>query len=259
SQTARVELVLPLDAPPRRTPIVVHLAASGETTFFARRQLARFLLRHGIASLILENPYYGSRRPAKQQAAALRTVSDQFAMNFATVEEGRALLRYLHREGFERIAVTGFSQGGVMAAFCAALSDFPVAVAARGAANSVADLFTRDNFSQIVLWERLAQETGDEPSARRYFRAALEVVTVSHFPPPACPEAAVILAGRHDRFVDPAQARALSEHWPGSELRWLEAGHVTALANVSSHIDSIRTALSRLRVGGEDGIVRRIG
>ncbi|MEO1173558.1 MAG: alpha/beta hydrolase family protein, partial [Myxococcota bacterium] len=196
SRTAALEWIEPVTGAGPNTPVVLHLAASGEVGFFSRRRTALALAQDGIVSVSLENPFYGSRKPAGQRHAALRTVSDQFAMNYATVEEGRAILAYLRRLGFSRIAVTGYSQGGVMAAFCAALTSFPVAVAARAAADSVADLFTRDNFSQLILWDRLAADAGDDASARAYFRAALDVVTVSRFPAPVQPVAAVILAGR---------------------------------------------------------------
>ncbi|MEL6544320.1 MAG: alpha/beta hydrolase family protein [Myxococcota bacterium] len=244
SRVAHVEAIWPHRSP---RGVVLHLAASGEVGFLARRELARALLRYGYASLILENPFYGLRKPHGQQHAALRTVSEQFAMNFATVEEGRALLHWLRTQGHRRIGVTGYSQGGVMAAFCAALSRFPVAVCPRGAADSVANLFTRDNFSRVILWQRLSEDVGGELEARRIFRHALEVVTVSRFPPPVRPEAAVMLSGRHDRFVDPAQAEALHAHWPGSELRWMGAGHVTGLVlRLPSHIRAIRDAMARL-------------
>lgn len=246
SRVANLEWVEPLGGIDSDTPVVLHLAASGEVGFFSRRRLAVALADEGIASVSLENPYYGSRKPAGQRHAALRTVSDQFAMNYATVEEGRAILGYLRRLGFERIAVTGYSQGGVMAAFCAALSPFPVAVAARAAADSVADLFTRDNFSRLILWERLAADTGSEEAARRVFRQALNVVTVSKFPPPVRPEAAVLLSGEHDRFVDPAQPERLARHWPGAELRWLRAGHVTGVLRGREQLRAIRDALDRL-------------
>ncbi|MEM6275137.1 MAG: alpha/beta hydrolase family protein [Myxococcota bacterium] len=259
SRTARFELIQP--KPDHSGAVVLHLAASGEMGFFARRLLARQLMRFGIASFILENPFYGSRRPPGQTHAALRSVRDQFAMNFATVEEGRAILQTLKDIGYSHLGVTGYSQGGVMAAFCAALTDFPVAVAARGMADSVTDLFTRDNFSQIVLWDRLAMDCGSEQRARRVFRRALDVVRVSQFPPPHCPEAAILLASRYDRFIDPAEARVLHQHWKGSELRWLTAGHVTGLfLNVGQHLKTIRDSFTRLRnhVGGAGSSTIRV-
>ncbi|MEL6340067.1 MAG: alpha/beta hydrolase family protein [Myxococcota bacterium] len=259
SRTARFEWIQPDEH--HAGAVVLHLAASGEVGFFARRLLARRLLRFGIASFILENPFYGSRRPSGQTHAALRSVRDQFAMNFATVEEGRAILQTLKDMGYSYLGVTGYSQGGVMAAFCAALTDFPVAVAARGMADSVADLFTRDNFSQIVLWDRLAIDCGSEKRARHVFRRALEVVRVSQFPPPLCPEAAILLASRYDRFIDPGEARRLHRHWRGSELRWLTAGHVTGLfLNVNQHVITIRDAFTKLQnhVGGKGSHTTRV-
>src|SRR3989339_171003 len=61
SKNAFFELVLPPDAS-RETPICIHFAATGDEGFSRRRQFfAVPLLKSGIGSLILENPYYGKR------------------------------------------------------------------------------------------------------------------------------------------------------------------------------------------------------
>ena len=60
-------------------------------------------------------------------------------------------------------------------------------------------------------------------------RAALEAYTdVTRFPVPVRPDAAVLVAARDDAYAPPSDARLLQAHWPGSELRVVRGGHVSA-------------------------------
>ncbi len=49
----------------------------------------------GVASLILESPYYGARRPPNQKGSKLRYVSDLLALGWATIFESVHLLHYM--------------------------------------------------------------------------------------------------------------------------------------------------------------------
>lgn len=222
------EAVLERWLPDESAPHCLILATTGEEGFANRRLLALWLARKGIASIIVENPYYGARRPARQVGAAVRTVADQFAMNLATVMEIRSLLAYFAEQGLE-VGATGFSQGGMMAAFGAALSAFPVAVIPRGAACRAKSVFTRAALATTMRWDVLTAEAGSREAAERYFAECLEPVRVDRLPPPVAPRRAILVASRHDGFIPQGEAEALHAAWPGSELRWLSAGHVTGL------------------------------
>lgn len=226
SRDAVIELIEPRGED--RPPICVLLAATGEEGFFLRRRFALGLAERGIASVLLENPFYGARRPRGQLGPVIRTVEAQFAMNLATVAEARALLVWLRRRGHELVGVSGYSQGGIMAAFAASLSDFPVAAVPRGSGSAAAPIFTNAALSRRIHWPRLGSEMGSVARARAYFRECLEPVQVSRFPPPMHPEAAIIINARGDGFVPPSEAEALHAHWPGSELRWIQSSHVIA-------------------------------
>ncbi|MFK8002899.1 MAG: alpha/beta hydrolase family protein [Polyangiales bacterium] len=214
--------------PHRDAPRCILLATTGEEGFMARRPLARWLARQGIGSVILENAYYGQRRPPRQVGAGVRTVADQFAMNLATVVELRSLLAHFAERELS-VGATGFSQGGMMAAFGAALSAFPVSVSPRGAACSAEAVFTSAALSTTMRWDVLAAEAGSLDSARHYFAECLEPVRLDRLPAPVAPERAILVASRKDGFIPPDEALALHEVWKGSELRWLNAGHVTGL------------------------------
>ncbi len=225
ARTLHAELMLPLRGPTRGVCLV--LAATGEEGFGGRRRFMRPLLRLGIGALFLENAFYGLRRPRGQLGPMLRTVSEQFAMNLTTVEEARALLGWLRTsEGFVP-GVTGYSQGGMMAAFAGALVDFPVALVPRGAGDGAAPIFLDSALTHRLDWNALAKEAGSLANARSRFSGYLEPVKLSRHAAPVFPRSAIIVASRHDGFIPPKESEALHAHWAGSELRITESGHVT--------------------------------
>lgn len=214
--------------PSRFGPVCLILATTAEEGFARRRPLARWLAHHGIGALLLENPFYGLRRPLGQRGAILRTVADQFAMNLATVQEAAALLRTFHEEGHQ-VGVTGYSQGGVMSAFATALSDFPVSAVPRGAGCAAGPIFTSSALSLAMRWDVLAEEAGGLDAARERFARALDPVRVDRFPAPHDPGRAILVSSAHDGFIPREEAEALHAHWSGSELRWVQGGHLTGL------------------------------
>lgn len=244
SKHGLVELVSP--GGPRRA-IVILLAATGEEGFWFRRRFAGALHDRGIATLSLENAFYGARRPAGQRASLVRTVRDQFAMNVATVQEARALARWAKASGYEEVCLTGFSQGGLMASFAASLTPFAVAVCPRGAGDAATPIFTNAALSRRIDWPRLARDLGGEPAARKYFEACLAPVRISRFPAPFRARAAVLLGVEGDGFIPTSEVLALHRHWPGAELRWLKSSHVlAALLHGASHQRAICDSLAQL-------------
>ena len=247
-RTARVQIWTPT----RRSSgaMCILLAATGEEGFWGREPLARRLLAEGIGSIILENPYYGSRRPHGQRGPVLRTVLDQFAMNTATVDEARALLGWI-RDAGHVAGVTGYSQGGFMAAFAAAFVDFPVVVVPRAAGTQAAPVLTEWALSRAVHWPSLARESGSVAEARAELARHLSVVDLTRHPAPVAPELATVMVARHDRVFPMSTGTALHAHWPGSTLVLSNAGHVTSLLlNDDEHLRAIVAAFRRARVVG---------
>lgn len=242
-RTARVQIWTPAREPAGAMCIL--LASTGDEGFRWRESLARRLLAQGIGSVILENPYYGSRRPRGQRGPVLRTVVDQFAMNTAMVDEARALLGWIRDAG--RVAgVTGYSQGGFMAAFAAAFVDFPVVVVPRAAGTHAAPVLTEWALRRAVHWPSLARESGGVDEARAELARHLSVVDLTRHPAPVAPELATVLVARHDRVFPEHTGRALHRHWPGSELVVSNASHVTsALLNEDVHARAVVAAFRR--------------
>lgn len=117
-------------------PVCIHLAGTGDHVifriyfnlvnssvhfylkFFWRRRilLAKPLLtEHSVASIILENPFYGYRKPKDQTRSSLQNVADLYMMGALLVGESIALMRWCERLGYGPFVLTGLSMGGHVA------------------------------------------------------------------------------------------------------------------------------------------------
>jgi Alpha/beta hydrolase domain containing 18 len=54
----------------------------------------------GLGAIILENPFYGVRKPADQRASSLHNVSDIFVMGGCLMLESLVLFNWCERMGF---------------------------------------------------------------------------------------------------------------------------------------------------------------
>jgi pimeloyl-ACP methyl ester carboxylesterase len=229
--------------PPTRSDgaVCVHLASTGDQGPRRRRPVAARLAARGIGSIILENPYYGSRRPPEQTRTSLRTVADQIVMTRATVAEARSLLAWLRGRGHERVAVAGFSMGGTIAGLTAAVTPFAVASSPAAAGISPTPVFLDGALSRQIDWRAL----GD--GGRERFAGMAERAGIGRQPVPVRPDAAVLLGCRFDGYVPADSIEALHAYWVGSELRWVDTGHVGGLLwGAEQHADAIAAALDRL-------------
>lgn len=66
----------------------------------------------GIGALIVENPFYGSRKPRQQTRSQVLHVSDLFVLGVSLMLECLVLKRWLEGEGWGPVGVTGMSMGG---------------------------------------------------------------------------------------------------------------------------------------------------
>ena len=204
------------------------LAGSREEGFALREAVHRPSVQAGVDLVLLENPFSGLRRAVGQPTAAVRTVSEHLLLNLAMLQEARALLGWAARTGYTFRAVAGYSMGGFMAALVAGLSPEPLAVAALAAGTTPAPVYTRGLLSRSVDFRALAKGRAGEAWARKRLAALFGLADAKRLPPPVRPQAAVVLGCLLDGYVSQEDTRALHAHWPGSTLRWLDAGHVSA-------------------------------
>jgi len=248
-RTAQCRLVLPVEAGPS-APVCLLLAASGDEGFGQRFSLAKDLARHGIGAMLLENPYYGARRPPGQKGVAVRTVMDLLLMFRAAAIESLSLLSWLRSRGHEEVGVSGFSMGGSLAAYTAALCPYPLAVVPVAAAHAVAPIFQEGVLSEMADWRALGRKDED---LRTRLCEVLAPASITALPPPVAPDCAIFLVAREDGFVPPDSTRTLAARWRGAELREVSGGHVSfllahrkaivsAARDVFSHLARLRTS-----------------
>ena len=143
-----------------RRPIAVLLAGTGEHGYTRRRVFMSYALaKAGVASLILESPFYGMRRPPGQRASKLRRVSDLPVLGRVTIEEAQGLVQWLRASKlFGPIALAGTSMGGLHAAISAAFIPYPVGVASYLGPTSAAPVFTEGVLAKACEWKTLASQ-----------------------------------------------------------------------------------------------------
>jgi Alpha/beta hydrolase domain containing 18 len=217
----------------------VVLAASRDEGYWIREQVFLTLTARGIDLFLLESPYYGLRRDGRSPSEI--TVADHGLMALGMVLEGRALLDYLQPQ-YRKLAVAGYSMGGHMAALTAAVSPLPVACAALATGGSASAIYTRGLLSWSVDFETLG---GD--SARDKLRKLFDTADITNFRPPVRVDAAVVSGCTRDGYVLPSETERLHRHWKHSELRWIEAGHFSALITQRRALqECVEVAVGRL-------------
>ncbi|XP_005944968.1 protein ABHD18 isoform X1 [Haplochromis burtoni] len=156
---ARFQFIVPKRWQKNR-PVCIHLAGTGDHFFWRRRTLmARPMIKEaGMASLLLENPYYGYRKPRDQLRSSLKNVSDLFVMGGALILESTVLLRWLEREGYWPLGMTGISMGGYMASLAVTNWPKPIPLIPCLSWSTASSVFTTGVLSKAVNWTQLEKQ-----------------------------------------------------------------------------------------------------
>lgn len=201
--------------------IVVLMPAWNEHDPKVRVAMANLLADEGVQSLILENPFYGSRHPDPIGGQPIRTVSDFMTMGGAAVNEARGILTAYHDVG-KQVGVAGYSMGGNTAAIVSATLDFPMATAPLAASHSPGPVFLDGVLREGIDWDALGGRQ-HEPKLRN----ALTAISVLDLEPKPHSAHAIVVSAARDGYIPPSATQQLVDHWPGSELRVLRGGHAT--------------------------------
>ncbi|XP_015716772.1 protein ABHD18 isoform X1 [Coturnix japonica] len=160
SLVARFQFIIPRRWNSKHRPVCIHLAGTGDHHFWRRRTLmARPMIKEAcMASLLLENPYYGCRKPKDQMRSCLKNVSDLFVMGGALVLESAALLHWLEREGYGPLGMTGISMGGHMASLAVTNWPKPLPLIPCLSWSTASAVFTTGVLSKAVNWRELEKQ-----------------------------------------------------------------------------------------------------
>ena len=221
------------------------MAAFNDHGFNTRMKLADRLAQHGIASLLLENPYYGTRRPTSGQP--LRTVIDFFEMGAAAVLEGRSILAAERRQSTTPLGVAGYSMGGNVAVLISATASFPIATGGLAASHSPGPVWSEGLLTNAIAWEALGGTGRKDEIA-----ATLGGASALNFPPPPHASSAILAAPAGDGYIPRHAFESLHAYWPGSEMRWIKGGHASVLLWRKNELaQAIADSFDRLRRGSE--------
>ncbi|XP_077588518.1 protein ABHD18 [Stigmatopora nigra] len=159
SVKARFQFIVPKRWQGNR-PVCIHLAGTGDHFFWRRRTLmARPMVKEaGMASLLLENPYYGYRKPKDQLRSCLKNVSDLFVMGGALILESSVLLHWLESEGYSPIGMTGISMGGYMSSLAVTNWPKPIPLIPCLSWSTASSVFTTGVLSKAVNWSELEKQ-----------------------------------------------------------------------------------------------------
>lgn len=160
SEIARFQMVLPLEWKTSLRPLCVQMGGTGDHGFGRRRRwIAKPLLQEeGIASLILENPFYGCRRPKNQFRSSLHRVNDLFIMGGCLILESLVLFNWLDRQGYGPLGTSGISMGGHMASLGATNWHKPLSLIPCMSGSTAAGVFTHGVLSTAIPWKILKEQ-----------------------------------------------------------------------------------------------------
>ncbi|KAF6737365.1 uncharacterized protein FQA47_019651 [Oryzias melastigma] len=155
---ARFQFIVPKVWKKNR-PVCIQLAGTGDHFFWRRRTLmARPMIKEaGMASLLLENPYY-ILFCLLLLRSSLKNVSDLFVMGGALILESTALLRWLEREGYWPLGMTGISMGGYMASLAVTNWPKPIPLVPCLSWSTASSVFTTGVLSKAVNWSQLEKQ-----------------------------------------------------------------------------------------------------
>ena len=207
------------------------------------------LRERGIASVLIENPYYGLRKPKKQLRSSLFFVCDLFIMGAALIFESQVLLRWASEAGYGPLVCHGVSMGGHMACLSASASASPVGVVPCLAATSASVTFCQGVMSRAINWRQLEQQLRDCPqyedevwplvqspekyqppaqlSADFFMRCLMDECThVGNYSPPLDTGMVEIVRAELDAYQPGEGLTPLQHYYPGSVSTSIDEGHV---------------------------------
>lgn len=213
------------DRPARATAIALHGFTMGNPSVDAAVLMVADWFRLGLDVVLVTLPFHGARRPPSARYSGELFASWHVGrLNEAvrqSIHDVQRVVAWLGREQPHDIGVIGMSLGGYLAALYAGLrSDlaFVIPIAAPVRLGSFP--------SALFASSRYARQ-GTAPLSPEELDAAYRVHAPLSYPLAIPRERALVIAGRGDHVVDPAQPLALWQHWGRPPIHWYDGSHVT--------------------------------
>ena len=158
SRTCNFKMILPKEWKNEdKKRICLHYAPTGDHGYTRRGySLAHPIAKdYNIGSVLVENPYYGSRKPEKQSRSAVGHVTDIFSMGCSLMLEGQFIFSWLEYQGYGPLGISGVSLGGHNASLTAAVWQKPIAVIPCLSWSSAAHTFSESILKSQCTWDVL--------------------------------------------------------------------------------------------------------
>uniref|UniRef100_A0A8R1HS80 Uncharacterized protein n=1 Tax=Caenorhabditis japonica TaxID=281687 RepID=A0A8R1HS80_CAEJA len=123
--------------------------------------LAEDMLKDGVGSILVQNPFYGDRKPANQFRSSLLHVSDLFVMGAALNAECNHLFSWTEKLGYGPFGVSGVSMGGFMAQLVGASAQRPVTIVPILSWTTASPSYTEGAISPAVNYPLLQAQLKD--------------------------------------------------------------------------------------------------
>jgi len=230
-----------------------------------------------VASIILENPYYGLRKPKTQLRSSLHHVSDLFLMGACIIMESQVLLKWAQEEGFGPLCCHGISMGGNMACLAASAWPLPIGLVPCLSWTSGSVTFCQGVMSKAINWELMKKQltmveeykkdvwslvnSPEFDSEKRYnsvyrvevtqgrqhcealhfMRGLMDECThLGNYPRPVDTELVELVLAEYDAYQPRQGVVPLQDLWPGCRTRTIKEGHIRSYL-LNQHV--FRTAI----------------
>jgi len=253
-QTAHFQAVLPRSSLSRSDPVrplVLQYAGTGDHFYWRRRSLMAgpMVKEREIGSILIENPYYGLRKPRKQLRSSLFYVSDLFVMGAALILESQVLLAWARQEGYSPLVLHGISMGGHMAGLSAAACHDHVGLVPCLAATSGSVTFCQGVMSKAINWKQLEDQLAsdnlystdvwplvhspepyqppDSLTASFFMRCLMDECThIANYSPPVDTELVEMVMAEYDAYQPGYGVTPLDQLYPGCRKTIIPEGHI---------------------------------
>jgi len=127
------------------------------------------LNNYRIGSIILENPYYGSRKPTDQRRSSLAYVTDLFVMGGMLILEAMALLHWCEKVKLTPAILHGFSLGGHMASLAFTNWSKPLSLLSCLSWSTSSTVFCNGVISRTIPWPLLSKQFYEDKAYRLFY------------------------------------------------------------------------------------------
>jgi len=210
-----------------------------------------------IGSIILENPFYGVRKPKSQLRSSLHHVSDLFLMGACLIMESQVLLRWATNEGFGPLCCHGISMGGHMASLAASAWPKPIGLVPCLSWTSASVTFCQGVMSRAINWRQLQEQLSDK---HEYKTSVWELV---HSPELDFEKKSIVTSGQSlptaSKLLDIPLFPKYSVNTPDTETLYFMRGLMDECTHLGNYSLPVNTELIELVVAEYDAYQPREG